>query len=235
VQAWSAWMGTSWRSQIRMILWARAAVGIVRVAGQCRRGPRHCPAGHLHLNPGPAVFAGEVGPAAAGPVAFGEGALEQDGVRVGFAQGAQHGRRAGRRRLRCRRGRCRCRAKPAASWARVSCRRRCPRAARARRCGGSLQRRSPSRVTVSMVTHSAKACGRSSAAAYGTNAAPVPAGRDAAPPPNGTGVSCVAGSDPLTRSVATFEVLSEPLPGCRGSLAAARAAGPDSLRPGSPR
>lgn len=54
--------------------------------------------------------------------------------------------------------------KAAAIWARVSWRRRYTSATSARRCGGSLHRRSPSRVTMSIVTHSTKAWGRSSAA-----------------------------------------------------------------------
>jgi hypothetical protein len=53
---------------------------------------------------------------------------------------------------------------PAATFARVVCSRRYTSATIARWDGRSLQRRSPSRVTMSMVTHSTSACGRSSAA-----------------------------------------------------------------------
>lgn len=58
----------------------------------------------------------------------------------------------------------------------VSWRRRCTRAVSARWCGGSLHLRSPSRVTMSIATHSTRACGRSSAAGQGTNRAPAPMG-----------------------------------------------------------
>lgn len=54
--------------------------------------------------------------------------------------------------------------KPAATFARVVCSRRYTSATIARWDGRSLQRRSPSRVTMSLVTHSTSACGRSSAA-----------------------------------------------------------------------
>lgn len=60
----------------------------------------------------------------------------------------------------------------AAIFARVMCSRRYTSATIARWDGRSLQRRSPSRVTISMVTHSTSACGRSSAAGWMTNEAP---------------------------------------------------------------
>jgi hypothetical protein len=60
----------------------------------------------------------------------------------------------------------------AAIFAGVVCSRRYTSATIARRDGRSLQRRSPSRVTMSMVTHSTSACGRSGAAGLMTDDAP---------------------------------------------------------------
>ena len=85
-----------WRSQIRMIWWARAVRSCAR-PGQRRRDPQQPPSRvrhHLHVHPVSAVPRGEIGPAAAHPVAFDEGAVEQNVVRLRLAQSAQQGGRS---------------------------------------------------------------------------------------------------------------------------------------------
>lgn len=156
---------------------------IVRAAWQRRRDPQRLPdrvGHHLHVYPVAAVLVGEVAPTVADPVALGKGAVEQDIVRIRLAQDAQQtgcpvgeqiddgcrvgvggsdgdtepGRELGERVV------------PA----------QVRQADQGTLVWRELQWRSPSRVTMSMVTHSTRAWGRSSAAEYGTNAAPVPVG-----------------------------------------------------------
>lgn len=136
---------------------------VIGAAGQRGRDPQQ-PArgiGHdMHVHAVAAVFVGVVGSAVA-PVALGERAVEEDALGVGLPQHPQQSRRpfgqvaddggdvgvGGPTEI----------PKLAAICARVSCRRRYTRPTRARWCGGSLQRRSPSRVTMSLVTHSTRA------------------------------------------------------------------------------
>ncbi len=122
---------------------------------------------HLHVH-AVAVMVGVVGPAVADPVALREGAVQQDVVGAGLAQDTrQPGARSASRLMTV--------VvqpwavpmetpKPAEMRGRVSWRHRYTRATSTRWCGGSLQRRPPSRVTTSIVTHSASPRGRSSAA-----------------------------------------------------------------------
>lgn len=125
----------------------------------------------------PLVFRGVVGPAVADAVALRERAVQEDKVRLLRAQRLQQARRLLGEQTGDRGdvgvGGTDGYSKAAAIQARVSWRRKYTSATSARRCGGSLHRRSPSRVTMSIVTHSTKAWGRPSAAGYGTNRAPV--------------------------------------------------------------
>ena len=95
------------------------------------------------------MLLGVVGSSVADPVALGERGVQQDEVRVGLAQDFQEARRAFGEQVDDLAG-----------------------VGVGGRLGRSLQRRSPSRVTTSMVTHSTSACGRSSAAGWMTNEAP---------------------------------------------------------------
>lgn len=180
------------RTQIRMMWWVRAAVRSWERPGSAgeihRRLANESPelaladgiGDDLDVHAVPSVLGRVVRPAVADAVAIGEGSVQQDELRIVLAQRLEQARRAVGEQTGHGRdvGMGGPDGYPEAS--------RDPgegvvasqvhRATSARRCGGSLHRRSPSRVTMSIVTHSTRAWGRSSAAGWGTNEAPVPMG-----------------------------------------------------------
>jgi hypothetical protein len=119
---------------------------------------------------------GVVGPAVAEPVALGEGAVEQDEVGLVLAQRLQQARCTFGEQVDDRAGvgvgGGLADPEPGGDLREGGVFAQDTSATIARRDGRSLQRRSPSRVMTSMVTHSTSACGRSSAAGWMTNEAP---------------------------------------------------------------
>jgi hypothetical protein len=163
-------MGMPWRSQMRMIRWVRAGGAPGRRLGEVRSWERPGSAGeepqqpavrigdYLHVHLVPAVFVGVVGPFVADPVACGERAVQEDEVRILLAQDLQQARCTVGEEVDDRAG-----AgvgggladpEPGSDLRQGGVLAQGHSATIARWHGRSLQRRSPSRVTMSMATRS---------------------------------------------------------------------------------